>query len=103
MSTRHRSPQQINAHYPPSSTYIVITYYNVKQKDLNLLDKFQTGITATTSASLPRPSSLHYKGFRNKRLRIKVFQLQDPDPWQQLRAAASDGTENQQTSAIYYT
>jgi len=38
------------------TTYIVITYYNVKRKDLNLLDKFQTGITATISASLPGPA-----------------------------------------------
>ena len=26
------------------TTYIVITYYNVKQKDLNLLDKFPHGM-----------------------------------------------------------
>jgi hypothetical protein len=29
---------------PTSVTYIVITYYNVKQKDLNLLDKFPHGM-----------------------------------------------------------
>jgi hypothetical protein len=65
------------------TTYIVITYYNVKKKDLNLLDKFPHGMPV----SCPGPARLHYTGFRNKRLRTKVFQLQDPDPWQQLRAA----------------
>jgi len=35
------------------TTYIVITYYNVKQKDLNFLNNFQTGIHPS---SLPGPA-----------------------------------------------
>jgi len=31
------------------TTYIVITYYNVKQKDLNLLDKFPHGMKQLAS------------------------------------------------------
>jgi hypothetical protein len=35
-----------------TGTYIVITYYNVKQKDLNLLNKFPHGM----NNSLPGPA-----------------------------------------------
>ena len=40
------------------TTYIVITYYNVKQKDLNLLDNFQTGMN---NSAAPAAKFLLYR------------------------------------------